>query len=1256
MARTAPAPNIPPIPGMCPSIAVLAGGGDGGGDSGGSAGDGKGDDKAGTSNGGESAAADKRGAPDPQKYPDCGTASHPVDVVTGRAFTHPLTDLELPGPLPLVFQRTYSSKMAGRDCGLGFGWGHTFGWEIEVGRRRITVWNEQGVGVDFPTIAVGSEIVGPWGWLLRRETWGFAVDADDGVWHLFSAVEDDGKRVRLTAIEDRNRNRIALTYDDGRLVEVTDSTGRVVRLVPTREGRIGSIRVQNAVSQGQWVAFATYTYDERGDLVAATDADGLTARYAYDDDHRLTADTDRAGLCFHFVYDSQGRCVESWGDYPGKRDPSLVETVPKYLHDGKTRAKGIHHCKFEYGPDGYSEVVDSTQVRRFFGTRHGTLSKRVEGGGVTTALYRDDGHLLARTDAMGGTTHFERDARGRALRVTDALGNVTLVERDAAGLVIQAVDAVGAVSAMTRDTRGNVLTHTDALGGVTSYRYDERGLATEVVDPRGGRTALAYDERGNCAELTAPGGATWRYTHDALGRRLSETDPLGGTKRFAYSARGDLISARDALGGEVRYTYDGERHVVQIVGRASGVTELVWGGYHKLCARKDANGSEVRLRYNLEGELLEVHNARGEVHRFERSAGGAVTGESTFDGQTVRYRNDAAGRHRVVTDGLGQQTKLEFDLAGQLVARELADGAVETFAYDAQGQLVAAHGGACEVRFGWDALGRLVREAQVVDDEEHSVDITYDATGNRVLRETSWGHTEAVERDALGMRRRTILDAAHVLEHALDALGREVRRALPGGGAIESAYDPAGRLVQRRAQGPSVHRPTGSGEPEWLGPRADHFTASLAYRYDPTGELIEEWDRRRGHTSYQYDAVGQLLAASPEHGPGEAFRYDPDGNAHETGAGAPPRAYQRGGRLLRKGDATYRWDDGGRLVEKRVTPADGAPPQVWTYRWNGAGLMQSASGPDGVLVELTYDALGRRVQKRVSRPSRPGDRPTPVSVTRFVWDGDVLAHELTRVARRGGDPVVETRTYCFDDDTFAPVAHRDARRDAEGQGSARWFHYVNDPLGTPDRLVSDEGRVACELSPGAWGRAPLDAGETRTPLRFPGQYHDDETGLCYNRHRYYDPDTGHFTSADPIGLRGGVHAFRYAPNTRRWQDPLGLARFGDKVFGGRRTPEQDAIIKKAEAHESRACQEAKASGGTATPVPAAEADAMIREANAHKVPVRAKTNDITGDHGFGPVAPTPHVHINGAHVVVPPGYTPPSGSTVITDTGPTTMP
>ncbi|MCX2803360.1 RHS repeat-associated core domain-containing protein, partial [Microbulbifer thermotolerans] len=66
------------------------------------------------------------------------------------------------------------------------------------------------------------------------------------------------------------------------------------------------------------------------------------------------------------------------------------------------------------------------------------------------------------------------------------------------------------------------------------------------------------------------------------------------------------------------------------------------------------------------------------------------------------------------------------------------------------------------------------------------------------------------------------------------------------------------------------------------------------------------------------------------------------------------------------------------------------------------------------------------------------------------------------------------------------------------------------------------------------------------PIRFQGQYYDEETGLHYNRFRYYDPEVGAFTQQDPIGLLGGHNCYLYVPNPLKWIDPWGLtAKPGD---------------------------------------------------------------------------------------------------------------
>jgi len=289
------------------------------------------------------------------------------------------------------------------------------------------------------------------------------------------------------------------------------------------------------------------------------------------------------------------------------------------------------------------------------------------------------------------------------------------------------------------------------------------------------------------------------------------------------------------------------------------------------------------------------------------------------------------------------------------------------------------------------------------------------------------------------------------------------------------------------------------------------------------------------------------------------FRHDAADNLFE-GEGGAARRYERG-RLIQSGATTYLWDDEGRLLEKR-TASEGAA-SVWTYAWSAAGQLRHVEGPSGEIIDFAYDPMARRVEKRVSHRPGPGERPVTLARTRFVWDGDVLVHEIRETARRGGDPIVEERTYCFEDQSFEPALQRVGRPGDDTAVSSGWLSYMNDPAGAPDRLIASDGSVACEIERGAWGRGRAAAGSTETtPFGLQGQYEDQETGLAYNRFRYYDAEAARFISPDPMGLAGGVHPYTYASNVQTWVDPLGLAPLSPVLLGQsmgpRVTPTADA--------------------------------------------------------------------------------------------------
>jgi RHS repeat-associated protein len=1128
-SRTAPVPQLGA--GMSFGAAVLGGGaGVGGADGDGTSGE----------NGGESAEGDGRSAPGGQDGQCSG--GHPVDVITGRAYTLPAVELELPGPMPLAFARVYSTTAAERDVGLGFGWAHTWSWEIEVKRRALVVWSHEGIPVDFPRVEVGAEVIGPWGWTLRRERERFVLDVGDDVSRLFAAADETGARWKLIELRDRNENRIELTYDaDGHLEAVTDSAGRTVAFESTRAGRIASIQVHDARPGGRRLPVARYAYDDAGNLAAAFDAEGHAGRYAYDGDHRLTCETDRTGLAFRFVYDRAGRCVETWGEYPGKRDPSLAEDVPAKLADGRTRARGIYHVRIDYHPGRYTEVADSTQVRRYFGNAHGLVDKRIEGFGIETAAYDDRGLVLARLDGEGARTSFARDPRGRVAMVIDPLGRGTSYERDERGRVVRVVDPAGRIHELHRDERGNVVHAADPTGATTSYAYDERGLITSVTSPTGGVTRCAYDAEGNLVEQTEPNGARWRWSHDVLGRRVLEVDPFGHETRWTWTARGDVAAVYDAEGGVTRYKYDGERHRTEIQGPGRRTIGLVWGGFHKLVGTTGADVEIARLRYNREGELTEVHNGLGDLHRLTRNGAGLVVGEETFDGRRIGYRRDKVGRV-VRVEAAGEITEHAFNAAGELTGRTLSDETEEAYSYDLRGALVRAAWFGGEVRFERDDAGRVVREVQGLRGDEQAVTSLYDKAGERVRRSTSRGHVEQIDRDAGGARTRTILDELSDVGHARDALGRETTRALPRGGRIQHAYDPMGRVARRWSTGLGSISPVRFDDPSWAGSAAagqpDRVTVEHAYKYSAEGERSDAFDRRRGWSQYEYDAAGRLLSMVCEGtGAHEAFRYDAAGNLYERDTPDKARLYGTGGRLRRRGDTVYAWDDAGRLREKR----EGG--RVSRYGWNAAGRLAGVELPDGRRTEYAYDPLGRRVEARVLAAPTPGARPKVEERTRFVWDGDTIAHAIRTRAVAGGDRIVEERTFCFEDGGFVPWAQCDDRPDGYGGRRKAWAFFVNDPIGTPEELVDGAGAVLTELDREVWGRTlAAESAQAETPLRFQGQYEDRETGLFYNGFRYYEPDAALYISPDPLGLAGGVRPFGYALNPTGWIDPLGLVQ------------------------------------------------------------------------------------------------------------------
>ncbi|WP_291745801.1 MULTISPECIES: glycohydrolase toxin TNT-related protein [unclassified Limnobacter] len=209
-------------------------------------------------------------------------------------------------------------------------------------------------------------------------------------------------------------------------------------------------------------------------------------------------------------------------------------------------------------------------------------------------------------------------------------------------------------------------------------------------------------------------------------------------------------------------------------------------------------------------------------------------------------------------------------------------------------------------------------------------------------------------------------------------------------------------------------------------------------------------------------------------------------------------------------------------VNRRANAVEIAPTvSRRRYRCNAQNQLVEVNVA-GVVTRYTYDALGRRI----SKTTEPGAQQSTISTTTFYWNGDVLLGEINEGVSS------TSRTYLFEPFGFKPLA-------LVQHGQV--YHYHTDHIGTPREITNARAEVVWSGTFKTYGALALaHVNEVDNPLRFQGQYYDEETGLHYNRHRYFDPKCGQFTTQDPIGLLGGMNAYQYAPNPMTWVDPWGL--------------------------------------------------------------------------------------------------------------------
>ncbi|MCH8179491.1 MAG: HNH endonuclease [Proteobacteria bacterium] len=956
-----------------------------------------------------------------------------------------------------------------------------------------------------------------------------------------------GKVVRQLV---NGRTDLEVAYDTGARAEVqTNARGLRTRTVRNEFEQV--VRIEHPDGAVEQMAYAALHLQQ----TEATDPLGYLTRFERDAVGNLVRKVEAAGRPEERVTTYQ---------LNARGFPERITRVGRTEADGSVTADAVWQVAW----DELGQISQTTDpegaVRRYVYDRAGNLVQYTDPRGKVTRYSVDEaGNLVGITDPLGRTRTFSFDQVGQLVGEVDERGQRTQLAYDGVGRLTQATSALGGIHKVAYNGQGLPVSETDADGRTTRSEYDNFLRLVRDIDALGNQTQYAY----TVADGTASGmlGAlvdptevryptyTERNRLDERERITSETlahtrqaGPEELTQTTTYDKRGRVVAETDARGKTRRYTYDALDQLVETT---------------------DALGNKTRARHDARGNLIEVTDAKGQVSRFAYDRNDRIVQETLPLGQVTRYEHDAAGNLVRRTDPLGDVIVTDHDDAHR---------PTEVRAYRAGGQWVRT------TRFSWDAADNLIGwtdtdATRPAGQQTSSGTATYDEDNRKVAATLtvpdpaggSFTLSHGYQYSPAGKKTRITWPDGTAIDHAYSAHGELQQVSIPGEGTLSvGGYHwvvpaavtlPGGstRVLQHdgllNLEALSVRAPN----QQTVLSLAQTFGKNLELRSAARTDVVGTAASSRT-TSYDYDDEMRLSSVVTDRGglfgtDTESFTLDAVGNriAHSRAAGA--WVYDANNRLLQRGSGSaavsYSYDEAGNLTQQ-------SGPDGLVRRFSHDAqrrLVAIADGSGQLLARYGYDPLDRRIWREQYR-DRAGNPLAQALRTVYLYADEGLIAEAVQPITLQADgsvtataaPVIQTQYGLSPDSDFGTDVLFVRTLDTNGQPTVAYFH--DDDMGRPLQATDKAGRVVWLAQYDAFGRAqtntlvatpeqPLIA----TALRLPGQIEDPESGLHYNYRRYYDPETGRYLSADPLGLAGGINRYAYV--------------FGDPVNGADPTGE-----------------------------------------------------------------------------------------------------
>lgn len=1044
----------------------------------------------------------------------CKKGFEPVDLITGRMM-YEGEDFEIPGIIPITWKRSWYSDSEYEGL-MGYGCHNNYDIALHVEEKddAIIMMLPDGRATVFPRIVTKDE-----NFYHRSEKLTLTF-IDKNTY----TVNDHNTDLTYTfkKLTETTYKPIYLSNSDGaflkfnysavhNLEQIVDTAGRQINLKLDDSGRVTQITVKH---NGEKRTLISYAYNKEGDLIKIADALDQATVMEYDN-HLMVKKTDRNGQAFYWEYDGKttgAKCIKTWGD-----GGILSGTIQyKKTHNIITNSLGEETIYYFNDDNLCTQVTDPL-------------------GGHIFHEYTEFMESYRDIDEEGNMTGYSYDERGNLSGLHQPDGSVITLIYDEDDRLILTKNPEG--DSYTRVYEDDKLYATiDSGGAVTSFKYNEKGLIKSVTNDLGNKTVLDYDLDFNLNKMQMSNGAKSKWKYDDWGRCTQIINSEHHKQQFFYDELDRIKKIQQADKNTIKLKYNAYDEVIGSVDSKKQNINFEYTPLGSLKMREE-NGQKVHFKYNTEEQLLAITNEHKEYYRFGRSANGSIINETGFDGLRRDYLRDRAGKVLKVKRPDNRFTEYEYDINGRITRAEHHDDTWETYSYDRNGNLIEAVNQHTELQLIRDNAGRIIKEIQ----DGHEVDSKYNSSSLRTKITSSLGADINLQHNDFGLLKDVTATVNSEDEEkqttswnaklSYNSLGQEVERILPGGITNAIAYDFAGRPIAHKIS------------------KANKEIRNRSYSWNANDQLHKMVNElTNGVVNYGYDSFGNLASARYED---QQFDYklpDEVGNLYRT-KGKGDRKYGKGGQLQKANGNTFKYDDEGNLITKITNKGN------WDYKWSGNGMLKSVTKPDNQTTSFEYDALGRRTAK-IKQSPRAESRGL---ITRFIWDGNVPLHEWQYklkdrpkliinddgiLEKDKPEPLDNLITWVFDEGTFKPSAKITEQNT---------YSIITDYLGTPVAMYNSEGDKTWEVEYDIYGkiRKQTKGSSSDCPFRYQGQYEDEETGLYYNRFRYYSADEGVYISQDPIGIEGSNQNFyAHLPDTNSWVDVFGLdcnVKVGDEI-------------------------------------------------------------------------------------------------------------